>query len=65
MADFLDTAFNIAYTRETPAESYKLMNIRQKVMSTAYESGERVLTAGSTDVKLVDNVTNFYSSTLS
>ena len=60
MADFLDSAFQVSYLKETPAECYRLMNIKQKLVATAYEGGERNLQAGESNVKLVDNVTNFY-----
>lgn len=60
MADFLDTSFMISFVKETPPENYKLMNIKQKLMASAYEGGERTLQAGDSDIKLVDNVTNFY-----
>ena len=49
MADFL-----------TPAECYRLMNITQKMVATAYEGGEKNLKVGEVGAKLVDNVTNFY-----
>jgi len=60
MADFLDTTFMVNFLRETPAESYKLMNSKQKIIATAYEGGERTLQSGDAEVKLVDNVTHFY-----
>ena len=36
------------------------MNIKQKMVATAYEGGEKNLQVGETGAKLVDNVTNFY-----
>ncbi len=60
MADFLDADFKVSYRKETPPECYRLMNITQKMVATAYEGGERNLQAGETNSKLVDNVTNFY-----
>lgn len=60
MADFLDSAFQVSYLKETPAQCYKLMNVKQKMVATAYENGERNLQAGESNIKLVDNVTNFY-----
>lgn len=60
MADFLDTTFIVSYARECPPESYKLLNNKKRIQSSAYEGGERVLQAGDASVKLVDAVTNFY-----
>lgn len=60
MADFLDSTFSVNYVRETPAESYKLMNIKQKVMSTAYEGGERNLQSGESAENIVNNITHFF-----
>lgn len=60
MADFLDSTFMVNYVRETPAESYKLMNIKQKVMSSAYEGGERNLQSGASANNIVNNVTHFF-----
>lgn len=60
MADFLDSTFMVNYVRETPAESYKLMNIKQKVMSSAYEGGERNLQPGDSAANVVNNVTHFF-----
>jgi hypothetical protein len=60
MADFLDSAFLIKYQKETPAECNTLMNIKQKMVATAYEEGVKNLQVGEVEAKLVDNVTNFY-----
>jgi len=60
MADFLDSAFQVSYLKETPSECYRLMNIKQKMIATAYENGEKHLQVGEHNVKLVDGVTNFY-----
>ncbi len=60
MADFLDSSFKVSYLKETPAECYRLMNITQKMVATAYEGGEKNLQVGEVGAKLVDNVTNFY-----
>ena len=60
MADFLDISIMTNYVRETPPENNKLMQIKSRILASAYEAGERVLQLGETDVKLVDNVTNFY-----
>lgn len=60
MADFLDVTIMTNYVREIPPENNKLMNQKMRILASAFESGERVLQVGSTDVKLVDNVTNFY-----
>ena len=60
MADFLDSSFQVSYLKETPAQCYKLLNIKQKMVATAFEGGERNLQSGEANIKLVDNVTNFY-----
>lgn len=36
------------------------MNIKTRILASAYENGERTLQLGEQDVKLVDGVTNFY-----
>lgn len=60
MADFLDVTITTNYIRETPPEMNKLMNHKSRILASAYENGERVLQVGATDIKLVDDATNFY-----
>lgn len=36
------------------------MQVKNRILASAFESGERVLQLGEKDVKLVDSVTNFY-----
>ncbi len=60
MADFLDATFTITYTKETPAQTYKMMDVSQKMVSRGFEGGEIVLQPKESGVRILDEVTNVY-----
>ena len=60
MSDFLDVQYQVNFLKETPPENYKLMNVKQKVLAGGYINGEKLLQAYEEDVKISEDLTNFY-----
>ncbi len=58
--DFISTQFQIAYVKETPPESIRLMNNIKKQKGSCHESGECLLQSGSQPVAIIGESTNCY-----
>ena len=58
--DFINTQFQIAYVKETPPESIRLMNYIKKQKGSCHESGECLLQSGSQAISIIGESNNCY-----